>query len=157
MKTSLRNKTVMLGAVTLMGTLLAPAPARAGHGDWSTAGKILTGVVAADVLFNHLPLWARDRRVVYERPVQYVYVQPPAVGYAVMQPPPPPGPVWHEGHDEYVPKNEWVDTSREVEDWVQGHREADGRWVDAHKIRRTERSGYWQQTQTRVWVEPGYR
>ena len=42
----------------------ARADGRGGHGGgdhgWATAGKILTGVMAADLLFNHLPAYSNS-------------------------------------------------------------------------------------------------
>ena len=68
----------------------------------------------------------------------------------------PPAKVWHDGHYERVIKKVWVDTSYVVEEWQQGCRRPDGVWVDAHKIRRTVPSGYWQDREEQVWVEGHY-
>ncbi len=127
--------------------------------NWATAGKILTGVVAVDLLANHIFAPCRERVVYAPAPVVYapapvVYAPPPAVVYAPVPQPMPR--VWHEGHYEIVQEKVWVDTSYEVEEWQQGYRRADGAWVEAHKIRRVVPSGYWKVVERQVWVEGRY-
>jgi hypothetical protein len=170
----------LLAAGALLAAPALAPDARAGDSEWATAGKILTGVLAVDLLFNHLPAWrAAPRTVVHQAPMvehRYLYVSPPPVPVTFVPPPvpvtmvppppprqvavaerpaPPPGALtWHDGHYIYVPRQVWVDTTTEVEEWVQGHRRADGVWVDGHKVRRRIPGGYWQTTEEKVWVEP---
>lgn len=126
------------------------------HGSgWATAGKILTGFVVADLLFNHAP--ACERTVVYNygpppRPCAPAVVYEQRVVYQA-PPPPPRERVWVDSHYEYVPKKVWVDTSYEVQEWVPGHREPDGVWVDGHNIRRTVPAGRYETREEKVWVE----
>lgn len=54
MKTTVKW-TAGLVAMIVTIAMLSPQPARAGDREWATAGKILTGVVAANVLLNGLP------------------------------------------------------------------------------------------------------
>jgi len=73
------KNTLTLTLIASCGLLLASRDIHAGDRDWATAGKILTGVVAADVLVNHLPAWQQQR-------------QPNSVNTSriVKDPPPPP-------------------------------------------------------------------
>ena len=93
---------VAASGVLFCGMGEARADGRSGHGGggdrgWATAGKILTGVMAADLLFNHLPARSSSSTtyvstttygggytyssVSYGAPVP-VYVAPPPVYYA---------------------------------------------------------------------------
>ncbi len=88
----------VMGSALLVGLLTATTPAQAGGHEWATAGKILTGVVLADLLLNHVVAEpVMGTRVVAEP----VYVSAPPVaarGYTYAQPvvvqsvcvPPPP-------------------------------------------------------------------
>jgi len=80
-------------AVAAVGAWSA-APVRAGQSEWATAGKILTGVVAADILFNHVPAAIYGppaQTVVYTAPAPVpAYVYPPAPVVVYTAPPPPP-------------------------------------------------------------------
>ena len=170
MKT-LRLHLATAAALAATATLLVPAEARAGQKEWATAGQILTGVVAADLLFNHLPRWGGERETVEVRqPVYYpqpqvMYAPPPVImapaPVAVYAPPPPPagpayGAVWHEGHYEYRPRQEWVDSSYEQEEWIPPQRLPNGVWVDGHRIRRPVNAGYWRTIEEKVWVQGGF-
>lgn len=62
----------------LCGTILVPAPALAGKKEWATAGKILTGVMAVQLLSN-----CGSR---YERETVVVHKQPTVIRYASRRP-----------------------------------------------------------------------
>ena len=82
------NTKLIVGALTVLtgSQLLTASPAAAGNREWATAGKILTGVVVGQVLFNGLGNQCNDQRTVYvERYTTYGY-----------PPPPPPPPVYQE-------------------------------------------------------------
>jgi hypothetical protein len=104
--TRLTVKTISLvGAAFFAGVLAASPSACAADRDWAVAGKILTGVVAADLLFNHLPAVTSpvpaqvvETRVYREyRPSSvrivdepYVYGPPPRQTIIYQSCPPPP-------------------------------------------------------------------
>jgi len=173
MKAIARRLAVTGGSAVMLLSGATTSTAYAGDSEWATAGKILAGVVTLGILRDHV--FTGDRRPVHTktvvhtpphrrtgRPYRGSRARPIHSTVIVQQSCPAPvvrddGPVWHEGHYIYVPKREWVDTSYEVEEWVQGHRRPDGVWVDGHKIRRTVKDGYWRETQEKVWVEAGYR
>ena len=48
--------------IVSFGLLLTSRETHAGDRDWATAGKILTGVIAADILVNHQPVWPQQRQ-----------------------------------------------------------------------------------------------
>ncbi len=85
-----------LGGTALLA--LAPVHATAGDKEWATAGKVLAGAVAVDVLSNHLPDNRRDDsrergcRIVSPQPVVVPYYGGPAANYREFAPPPPPLP-----------------------------------------------------------------
>lgn len=113
MKTAVLAVTILsLGAASLTSV-------QAGDREWATAGKVLTGVVAAGVIVNALqPHY--ERTVVYQTPPPQVVYQapPPQVVYVpapVCAPPPPrvvycsapapvvyvPAPYYHRPYREY--------------------------------------------------------
>jgi hypothetical protein len=70
-------------AVMILSICLSCSNLFAGDREWATAGKILTGVVVADVLFNHIP----ERHNHYEhRQVYYATSQPQVIYYTNPQP-----------------------------------------------------------------------
>ncbi len=96
MKTSRRilPATPLLALLALLPAL-HPADASAGDREWATAGKILTGVVAADILLNHAGPANRPygRQTYYAPPTVYVaapYYGGPAASYREFAPVPPP-------------------------------------------------------------------
>lgn len=99
MKTSATSRTLpglVLGCATLLALL--PARTTAGDKEWATAGKILAGAAAVDVLSNHLPdrdgYRSRERgvRVISVQPVAVPYYGGPAAKYRDFAPLPPPLP-----------------------------------------------------------------
>ena len=81
MKTAVLAVTILsLGAASLN-------PAQAGDREWATAGKVLTGVVAAGVIANAFQPHC-ERTVVYQTPPPTVVYQtpPPTVVYAPAPP-----------------------------------------------------------------------
>ena len=90
-----------LTASLLVLALALTSGVRANDKGWATTGKILTGVVAVDILANHLP--NRNCQPVYVPQPQPVFVSPgyygttevyggPAAKYREFAPPPPPLP-----------------------------------------------------------------
>ena len=65
----MKHKTPFLKSLALVTAVatglffIQPQPVRAGDSEWATAGKILTGVVAAHVLTNGIPAHTRHREV----------------------------------------------------------------------------------------------
>lgn len=84
-------KPLAAGALATGLLLAGGQAARAGDRDWATAGKILTGVVIADVLFNHLPAANCATQVVETRVVTPCPPPPvQVVEYRTVYAPPPP-------------------------------------------------------------------
>lgn len=91
----------LAGIAIAGGMLLSSTPAMAGQHEWATAGKILTGIVAADVLFNHLlPPPYVETRVVYPPP-------PPSAQVVQYYAPPPPPVVVYYSNGYYYPPPAW--------------------------------------------------
>ena len=69
-----------IAVISGVSLALATLDIQAGGKDWATAGKILTGVVAADILIDHLPAWQQPQlqctmntyRIVKDSPPPYV-------------------------------------------------------------------------------------
>ncbi len=82
-------KTVMSLMMALSVAFALPVNSHAGQGEWATAGKVLTGVVAAGVLVEALRPHPAPV-VVYAPPpptVVYAYPPTPTVVYAPAPPP----------------------------------------------------------------------
>ena len=79
---------LLVGAVAFAGALGSAPQAQAADRDWAVAGKILAGVAAADILFNHLPA------AVAPAPTRVVYQEYPASTVRIVEQPyvyyPPP-------------------------------------------------------------------
>lgn len=77
-------KTAVLACTTLTLATASLLPARAGDREWATAGKVLTGVVAAGVVVDALRPHYYQPGVVYRTPpatVVYAPAPPVAVTY----------------------------------------------------------------------------
>ena len=68
------KKLVLLVAAMVLAGSLAPTALQAGDREWATAGKILTGIVAAQVLLGGAPQ-SRCNTVVVEQPAYPVYTE----------------------------------------------------------------------------------
>jgi hypothetical protein len=64
------------------------------------------------------------------------------------------GKIFIEGHNEYVKKREWVDTSKKERVWVDQRVEGDKR-IDGHYEERFVTSGNWQEYEEKTWI-PGH-
>lgn len=154
----------IVGLAMFGSVMQAPSRVQAGEKEWATAGKILAGVVGFEILRRNLTPAPAPRRYGYGRPAS-VMLPPHRVVHTMPMPvaacpsaPVQVGPcrVWRDGHYIYIPRQEWIDTSYEVEEWVSGHRRPDGAWVDGHRIRRTVSQGYWRRYDEKVWMPAGY-
>ncbi|GEM_PF-3032242 len=151
---------VAIFAVT--GTLLlAAAPQRAQADDktWATVGKILTGFVVADKVFNHDH---RDYGRGHSR-TTVVYTH----GHRHSPPPqdcPPPAPRWIPGHYETRCEQVWVEgcwktvETAAVYDWVwDPHcRRYEWKMVRPATCPKVWVAGCYETREVRVWVEGRY-
>ena len=60
-----------------------------------------------------------------------------------------------EGHNEYVLKKEWIDTSKKERVWIEEKTEGDRR-IDGHYEDRLIPSGYWDVQEEKVWIPDHY-
>jgi hypothetical protein len=115
----------------------------AGEREWATAGKILTGVVAADVLFNHVP--RHQNHVVYVQPAPVyrpVYFQSEPRVYHIPE------------HYQVVQPKVWVPNVVNVQQTVPAYIDQFGKWHPAQTTFKQVDYGHWEVVQQRVWV-PG--
>jgi hypothetical protein len=84
------KKLLLVGMVVVLTVPAWPTAALAGRDEWATAGKILTGVMAAQILLGCAPT-VRHETVVVERPVYHEvrYYYPPVVRYETVYLVPP--------------------------------------------------------------------
>ncbi|MCP4978147.1 MAG: hypothetical protein GY931_18520 [Maribacter sp.] len=60
-----------------------------------------------------------------------------------------------EGHNEYVKKRKWVDTSKKERIWVDERHEGERR-IEGHYEERNVPSGHWQEYEEKTWVPAHY-
>ncbi len=60
-----------------------------------------------------------------------------------------------EGHNEYVKKRKWVDTSEKTKVFVEERIEGDRR-IEGHYEDRNVPSGYWQEYEEKIWIPSHY-
>ena len=60
-----------------------------------------------------------------------------------------------EGHNEYVMKKEWIDTSEKERVWIEEKMEGDRR-IEGHYEERLVPSGYWELNEEKVWIPDHY-
>ncbi|MGR3219939.1 MAG: YMGG-like glycine zipper-containing protein [Candidatus Anammoxibacter sp.] len=60
-----------------------------------------------------------------------------------------------EGHNEYVKKRKWVDTSKQERVWVEEF-EDENRKVDGHYETRNVPGGYWNEYEEKTWIPDHY-
>ena len=124
------NKTLVFAVA-----LIISVTSMAGQREWATAGKILTGIVAADVIFNHLPFRHREERqetIVIRQPVYYT------------------------GHYEYVTKTVWVNTSVETIQWIREYDSYTRTFIYRQVVVRTP-YGYWTTITEKIWIQEPIR
>lgn len=119
-------KKILIISTLILLTIFSNAYAERGHGGdrgWATAGKILTGVVVADVIFNHMPSHSHYNC----QPVYY----------------PQPQPIWVAGHFVTVEQRVWVqDPPMSVQEVINGQ-----------VVYRMVQAGHWQTVYQQVWID----
>jgi hypothetical protein len=155
-----------IAAITATGLLLlAAAPQRAQADDktWATVGKILTGFVVADKVFNPPARYCAEPVRTYTT-VTYrygapVYCEPPPPRYC-----PPPAPRWIPGHYQTRCEQVWVEgywktiETPAVYDWVWNPHCRRYEWtmVRPPTCTRVWVPGRYETREVRVWVEGRY-